>query len=241
MNNLNTLVDTVLKDTNYSTNPYFVNLKKGLFAKEDFTETQIQFYFAVIFFNRPMAALAAKIPSQKARLGVLKNIWEEHGEGKLSQAHGNTFLRFLNELAGIDIKQVQYRGLWPEIRIFNTALVGISVHDDYLVSTSAFGIIERMFSEISSWIRNGVIQNKWIPESKISHYTTHSELDITHSQDFFDILKEPFAKNDENKYFIEQGLRFGAVLFNNLYLELWNNRKRRWMLEKPFPPSKAST
>lgn len=238
MSDLDQLINKTLKTTNYSENPYFLGLKNGEFEREDFLETQIQFYFAVIFFSRPMTALAARIPSQKARIGVLRNIWEEHGEGQLSHAHGNTFLQFLHQLGKVDIQQVKHRGLWPEVRIFNTALIGAAVLDDFLISVSIFGMIERMFVEISSLIRNGVIKNSWIGASEMVHYKLHSELDIKHAQDFFEILASPFSKNDENKYYIEQGLKMGAMLFNDLYFGLWKARKRRWILNTSFPPSK---
>lgn len=100
--------------------------------------------------------------------------------------------------------------------------------DEYLVGVGAMGIIERMFAEISAWIGNGVVQNGWMKEEDMIHYKLHSKLDIRHSQDFFDILIEPFSMNDENRYQIEQGLRLGATLFNNLYIGLWSARQRRW-------------
>ena len=240
MTELNNLIENVLKDTQYSENPYFLNLDSKNFDKKDFVETQIQFYFAVIFFSRPMSALAGKIPSPELRIEVLRNVWEEHGEGCLSNGHGNTFLQFLEKLDGISPERVKLRGLWPEVRIFNTTLAGTTVLDDFLVGVGMLGIIERMFSEISSWIGQSVIKNEWISESEMIHYKLHSELDIKHSQDFFDILTEPFTKSTDNKYHIEQGLRLGATLFNNLYLGLWNSRKRRWVLESPIPPSRIA-
>lgn len=152
------LVDKVLSDENYSENPYFVNLSNGQFEKSDFVETQIQFYFAVVFFSRPMAALAAKIPTPEQRIEVIRNVWEEHGEGRLSDGHGSTFLEFLSRLANVTPEQVERRDLWPEIRIFNTTLSGACVLDNYLVGVSALGIIERMFSDISAWIGQGVVK-----------------------------------------------------------------------------------
>lgn len=240
MNELDNLIDKILKDTNCKENPYFINLREMSFDRSDFVETQIQFYFAVIFFSRPMAALAAKIPSPELRLEVLRNVWEEHGEGRLSNGHGQTFIQFLQKLDNLSLAQVNLRGLWPEIRIFNTALAGATVLDDFLVGVGMLGVIERMFSEISSWIGNSVVRNGWIKESEMVHYKLHEQLDIRHSQDFFDILNGPFSKSAENKYHIEQGLRMGATLFNNLYYGLWQSRKRRWILDSPIPPSKTA-
>ena len=61
-------ISSVLEETNVRMNPYFESLRDNAFDFDDFVETQIQFYFAVVFFNRPMAALAAKIPTSWARL-----------------------------------------------------------------------------------------------------------------------------------------------------------------------------
>lgn len=237
---LQQLIQKVLDDTHYDENPYFKNLAEGHFDKADFTETQKQFYFAVIFFSRPMAALAAKIPSPELRIEVLRNVWEEHGEGHLSHGHGNTFIEFLNRLDSVTAEQVQLQGLWPEIRIFNTTLAGASVLDDFLVSVATLGIIERMFSDISAWIGQGVIKRGWLTEQNMIHYKLHQKLDIKHSEDFFSILKEPYSHTEENRYHIEQGLRLGATLFNDLYSGLWRSRKRRWTLTTPMPPSRTA-
>ena len=238
--NLNELIEQILKNTNYAENPYFVNLREKTFEKEDFCETQIQFFYAVIFFSRPMAALAAKIPTPELRLEVLRNVWEEHGEGSLARGHGKTFLEFLKRLANITEDDVYLRGLWADVRIFNTTLSGVSVLDDFIISVGVLGIIERMFSDISARIGNGVIENGWLSEDEMIHYKLHQELDIKHSEDFFKILDAPFQKSAENRYLIEQGLRLGATLFNNLYAGLWNHRKTRWILDAPFTTSQSA-
>ena len=237
---LNSLIEQVLRETNYRENPYFVNLREKTFAKDDFLETQMQFYYAVIFFSRPMAALAAKIPTPELRLEVLRNVWEEHGEGSLTHGHGQTFLEFLRRLGGVSQEDVHLRGLWADVRIFNTTLSGASVLDDFIVAVGALGMIERMFSDISAWIGQAVIANGWLAEDEMIHYKLHQELDIKHSEDFFRILEAPFGKSAENRYLIEQGLRLGGVVFNNLYAGLWQRRKTRWILDAPYVTSQAA-
>lgn len=238
--NLSDSVEQILTETNYRENPYFVNLREQTFVREDFIETQMQFYYAVIFFSRPMAALAAKIPTPELRLEVLRNIWEEHGEGTLAQAHGATFLEFLRRIGNISETDVHLRALWADVRIFNTTLSGVSVLDDFIVAVGALGIIERMFSDISAWIGQGVVTSGWISEENLIHYKLHQELDIKHSEDFFKIIEAAFAKSAENRYLIEQGLRLGATVFNNLYRGLWENRQTRRILGKPFVTSQAA-
>lgn len=236
---LSSVIDQVLLDVNFRNNTFFKNLHEGEFDKEDFIETQIQFFFAVIFFNRPMGALAAKIPTANLRLEILRNIWEEHGEGNLGNAHSETFVAFLERLGGVTIEDIQGRALWPEVRAFNTCLTGACVQDDYMVAVPMMGIIERMFCEISTIIGQGILKRKWLSEEKLIHYNLHAELDIKHSQDFFDVVAESWEKSDENKYYIEQGLRLGAAIFNNLYTGLYEGRARRMMRTVNVPHSRA--
>ncbi|HYH41613.1 MAG TPA: iron-containing redox enzyme family protein, partial [Burkholderiales bacterium] len=229
----------VLGETGYQVNPYFSNLKSRTFDKEDFVETQIQFYFAVVFFSRPMAALAAKIPDAKLRVEIVRNVWEEHGEGDAAQVHGHTFLALLERLGGIGLADVNRRALWPETRIFNTTLIGACVLDEYLIGVAMMGMIERMFCDISMWVGQGIIENGWVPRDRMIHYNLHEELDIKHSQDFFDILEPAWSRSEEDRYAIEQGLRAGAVMFNGLYEGLWAGRRRRLLRNVIGPHSRA--
>lgn len=230
MTPLHTLIEQVLKDTNYAANPYFASLNDGSFSRDDFVETQMQFYFAVVFFGRPMAVLAAKIPNARLRVNVLRNVWEEHGEGHDGESHGSTFLCLLDRLGGIAQADVDARVLWPEVRSFNTMLTGACVNDDYLVGVGVMGMIERMFSEISGWIGAGIVARGWLSPEQLVHYNLHQELDVKHADDFFSVLQEPFARDQASRYLIEQGLRLGAFAFNRFYQDLYAARQRRWPL-----------
>jgi pyrroloquinoline-quinone synthase len=224
---MNNVIEGVLKEIDYPNNPYLVSLREKSFSKADFIETQIQFYMAVVFFSRPMGALAAKIPTPELRIEIVRNVWEEHGEGNPTKIHGNTFIEFLRRLGQVTVDQIDERALWPEVRIFNTTITGACVLDDYLVGCAMMGMIERMFCDISAWIGQGIVENGWLPKDQMIHYALHEDLDIKHSQDFFDVLKPAWDINSENRYLIEQGLRLGATVFYGLYEGLFRGRKRR--------------
>jgi pyrroloquinoline-quinone synthase len=231
---LQQLVTEVLDDVDYAENPYFTALKDGSFSRDDFLETQYQFHSAVIFFSRPMAALAAKIPDPHLRTEIVRNVWEEHGEGDATRMHGTTFIRFLAQLSGIDEgavhAQIDRRPLWPEVRAFNTLLVGACVLDDVLVGAGAMGIVERMFAEISSWIGRAVVARGFVPAEALVHYNLHETLDVRHAADFFQILEASWGEGQKQRYQIEQGLRMGAIAFDQLYARLYRCRSRRWLL-----------
>ncbi len=219
-------LDATLKRLDAYNNPYFQSLREKTFDADDFTETQIQFYYAVVFFSRPMAALAGKIPTGPERLEIIRNVFEEHGEGDQTKFHAQTFKLFLEKL-GVPATEVNKHILWPEVRTFNTVLTGACVMDDYLVGTALMGIIERMFAEISAWIGQGIIDNGWIREEDLIHYNLHAELDIKHSDDFFEVLAKPWSKGPEQQYLICQGLQMGGYVFDQLYRGLYTARKRR--------------
>ena len=231
---MNDLIKKIMEESDFVHNPYFVDLRDGRFAKEDFIETQIQFYFCVVFFPRPLSALAAKIPTHQKRLEILRNVWEEHGDGQEKDFHGSTFLKFLDRLENISVEDIQKRKLWPEVRSFNTTLIGSCVLDEFIVGSALLGMIEKMFSEISSLIGNAVVKNEWLKKKSMIHYNLHKDLDVKHSQDFFDVLEESWNESDENKYLIEQGLRLGAYSFDQLYRGLHASRKKRLISDVPI-------
>lgn len=220
------LINNILEESGFRKNPYFICLKNNEFELDDFIETQIQFYWVVAFFSRPMAALAAKIPSAKLRMEIVRNVWEEHGEGDLKNVHGHTFIELLKRL-GTNVDAIEGKTLSANVRIFNTCLSGCCVLDDYRIGVGVMGMIERMFCEISSWIAEGIVLNKWLKKEDLIHYNLHEDLDIKHSDDFFNVLKGSWGQSRENDYLIEQGLRMGTKLFNNLYLGLFEDRKKR--------------
>ena len=225
---LNALVEQLIAEIDYRQNPYFVALRNGEFERDDFIETQIQFFMAVIFFSRPMAAVAARIPGASRRLEVIRNVWEEHGEGQAHLMHGTTFEQFLARLGITDRADIERRGLWPEVRQFNTTLSGACVLDEFLIGVSVMGMIEYMFSDISGMIGRAVVARGWISEAELVHYDLHEQLDIKHAQDFFNVAMPSWeGGSEDDRYIIEQGLRLGAHAFNSMYLGLYHARKRR--------------
>lgn len=218
--------------------PYFASLADGSFSREDFVETQVQFLFAVVFFSRPMAMLAGRLPRPEMRTSLLENVHEEHGEGNLRVSHERTFLAFLDRL-GETPETIERRALWPEVRAFNTVLAGVSALDDTLTALATIGIIEDMFSSISSRIGALVVERGWVARDQMVHYATHEKLDVVHAQGFYDLLAGPYAAHPRHAYQVEQGLELGAYTFLRLYDDLFRARARRWKREVLGPHSLA--
>ena len=220
-------VQNVLESFSLARSPYFEDLRAGCMARDDFVETQVQFYYAVVFFSRPMAVLGARIPSPELRIEVMRNVWEEHGEGNPAGFHATTFRDFLMRLDGIDLAAIETHVLWPEVRAFNTALSGCALLDDWEVGTACFAMIERMFVDASSWIATALSEQGWLPRDQIVHYAVHETLDVKHADDFIQVLHAGTDGSVQAQRLIEQGLRLGGYLFRTLYDGLHTARTRR--------------
>ncbi len=213
-------------------NAYFQGL--ATISHDDFVETQVQFFWAVTFFSRPMALLVGKIPRTGQRVEVLRNVWEEHGEGNPRLSHSATFREFLGRVAGLDDDAIESRVLWPEVRAFNTTLVGACLLDEWVVGAATLGMIERMFQGMSASIGRAVVERGWLSPTELVHYDTHERLDQRHATDFFSAVASGIGKSSDD-YYVEQGLMQGAAAFLSLYDGLWNGRSRRWTRSHRLP------
>lgn len=217
--------DEALAQIQMLNNPYFTSLRDGTMPLDCFRKTQQQFYFAVLFFARPMAALVARIPNPRIRLDILHNVVEEHGDFDSHKFHETTFKNFLRSIQS-DTRGLERMELWPELRAFNSVLATACLHDEVETAVACMGIIEYAFADISAIIGNAVVERGWVKPAKLVHYKLHSRIDKRHAQEFFAIV-EPSWRDKTKRYFIEQGLELGAYIFDRLYRDMHTKGMRR--------------
>ena len=210
------LVDDVRQDVDTLHNPYFQALASKTFERDAFVRSQVQFFSAVTFFGRPMATLASKVDDLPLRTELMRNVWEEHGEGLSTHTHTHTFLQLLAKL-GVDSDEVFAVPPGPSVRAFNVALQGACVVEDVDVGLCVMGIIERTFADLSRAIGLGIVDNGWLREDEVVHYKVHESLDIKHADDFFAAV----TLDDDNLGTLRSHLQLGAHLFDQLYRSLF--------------------
>lgn len=210
--------DRILQRVNLLKNPYFEALQDGTMLLEAFRRSQEQFFFAVTFFPRPMAALVGRIPDPKMRLDILHNLVEEHGEFQESAFHHTTFQQFLRTV-GSSPGRVDSLVITPALRAFNSVLTCSCVLDELEVGVGCMGIIEYAFAPISAVIGRVVVERGWVKQEDLVHYKLHAEIDERHAEEFFAVV-EPRWPDPERRYLIEQGLELGAYAFDRLYRDL---------------------
>jgi pyrroloquinoline-quinone synthase len=208
----------VLEQSGIRRNPYLQAFQDGSMSLESFRRTQEQFFFAVTFFPRPMAALVGRIPTPKARLDILHNLVEEHGEFNEDLFHHTTFQHFLRSI-GSESEKIEAGAPSPALRAFNSVLTSACVLDELEVGVACMGIIEYAFAGISATIGQAVVQRGWVRQEELVHYALHAQIDERHAEEFFAVI-EPRWDDPTRRYFIEQGLELGAYAFDRLYWDL---------------------
>ena len=211
--------DVSLERINFLNNPYITALRDGSMTLECFRRTQEQFFFAVTFFPRPMAALVGRIRDPRLRIDILHNLVEEHGEFKEQSFHHNTFQQFLRTI-GSEPEKLTDLALWPALRAFNSVLTSSCVLDELEVGVACMGIIEYAFADVSAIIGKAVVQRGWVPEDRLVHYKLHAEIDERHAEEFFAVIESSWD-DAPRRYFIEQGLELGAYIFDRLYRDIY--------------------
>jgi len=207
-----------LEQSGLTHNPYLKSLQDGAMDLDGFRRSQEQFFYAVTFFPRPMAALVGKIPNPKQRLEILHNLVEEHGEFQEDRFHHTTFQQFLRSIGGHP-EELEKGALTPALRAFNSVLTCACVLDELEVGVACMGIIEYAFAGISATIGQAVVQRGWVRQQELVHYALHAQIDERHAEEFFAVI-EPQWDIAARRYFIQQGLELGAYAFDRLYRDL---------------------
>ena len=219
--------------------PYFATLRNSEMSRSTFESTQQQFFYAVRFFSRAMAALAARIPDSTMRLPLIHNLAEEHGladeedgdgdvGGQGSEghhffhpalAHDRTFLAFLVRLRAASPSEQEHIER-PAVRAFNLALWAACAIEHPSTAFACLGAIEYAFADISALIGNCIVDRGWMSRDKLVHYKLHAEIDKRHAGDFFGVVVNDWTDNAAGRHHVESGLSLGLYLFKRLYDDL---------------------
>lgn len=210
-------------------NGYFTEFATDAMSRERFVRSQKQFYFAVRYFSRPMAALMARMPDSASRQGLIHNLSEEHGFDDEAEdappgfdptlAHDLTFLAFLRSL-GITGQEMGKEREAAGVRAFNVALMGACTMERIETAFGCLGVIEYAFADICELIGRKVVERGWIAQEDLVHYKLHAQIDKRHAADFFKVVDGAWTRDPAARMAIEDGVQLGLHVFKRLYEEL---------------------
>ena len=211
-------INNLKKNTPIDDELYFRSLQNNTMTFDAFKESQTNFYGAVCYFSRPLFALCSRIDNYVDRLNILENIIDEHGNGNINVAHGNTYKEYLINL-GVSEKTIEKSSNHISVSNFYSKIDQTVKEDNIDTAIAMFGIIEDRYTEISSFIAKTVVRKNWLDESKLSHYSTHKELDIHHAELFYKLIEQKWSNNQSMQY-IKTGLNLGNELVMKLFNEI---------------------
>jgi pyrroloquinoline-quinone synthase len=201
------------------TNDYFRHLQEGTMSQAGFQQSQAQFYFAVRFFSRAMATLAARLPDSRRRMALVHNLAEEHGDFQAAQAHDRTFVQFLASV-GWGPERLAQTIEGPEVAAFNYGLLGVCAMGEPDVALAGLGVIEDSFASIAVMIGESVVRRGWVEPGRLVHYALHAELDQRHAEDLFREIEPAWTGGGEGRARVLSGWELGLHLFARLYSDL---------------------
>lgn len=201
-------------------NPYFIKLNK-VPSKEKFIKSQEGFIIAIDYWSRLLGLILYNVPTDKERLIIVKNLFDEHGNGDINKSHVNTFKLFMEslgyngyQLSDNNILENNYdSGIYNNKFIENIKNVVLS--ENWIFAISALGMIEYTYINVSNNIHN--YAKNFLNPDEINHYNLHEILDLSHATDFFELVIPYY---DDYNQDILNGIQKGYDIMYELYNSL---------------------
>ncbi|MCG3692769.1 DUF3419 family protein [Aliarcobacter butzleri] len=204
MNKLTQWAINKTKNNGWNIHKYHSFLENS--TQEEFTKSQVPFYFAVEVFPRALALLASKIETSENRLLIILNLYEEHGEGNKINFHTETFKTFLK---AIGWEKDFFRNPYIDEWIYNLLN---NEYNDSEYATYLAGI-EYAYALISDTISKHI--EKFNLKCEQIHYKKHAILDWEHGDELLDV-----ALNIDNN---EEHLKTIFIKAQKEFLNLYNH------------------
>ena len=156
--------------------------------------------------------------SYEERLIILENIFDEHGNGKIQDSHGNTYKKYLLTL-GVSENDINKTFNHSAVSNFYSIIDKTVEKNNIETSIAMFGIMEDRYTEISSSISSALVNNNWLRKDQLAHYKTHKELDTYHAELFYKLVRHKWTEITSREY-IKRGLKLGNKIIFDLFNDL---------------------
>lgn len=195
-------------------NQYFQKLKEIPDTKY-FIQSQYCFLKAIDSWSSILALMIPKCHTPEQRLVFINNLYDEHGNGDVANAHVNTFIRLLTSLdhnCDIELtKSVNSDMYGKSVYNFVMKLEYSIEYENFTVLCAMLAIIEYIYIDASCAIHQYLCN--FLEPNEINHYSAHEIVDVKHSDELFSLLE----LNDNTRKDIEKGFSIGYEMMNTMY------------------------
>lgn len=157
----------------------------------------VQMYNFCNHFNRILAGILSCCPDQNAQLVILKNLYDEMGEGDFNQSHPELFRRFTRAL-DIDDETLAAQIITPETRNLIDVYLQIPHKYGYLaalgtVCYASEGIVSYLYSQLYK----GIIDAVNLPKDSLIFFELHIDIDDSHAANLERVIESSILTPEE--------------------------------------------
>ena len=165
--------------------PTFTALRSGGMPSSVFAELVSQYRNLSIDFPRILCTIAARIGSEEARLGLITNLWDEHGRGNAREGHRAMLDAFI-ERFDPNLIETPHQSSW-QTRLFLNAMGGVAASGSLSEALGMLLFFEAVtpleYRAVIAWLS----QSTDLRESDWRFWSDHVEHDGDHLRDLLDL------------------------------------------------------
>ncbi|MFT7626330.1 MAG: hypothetical protein ACI9WU_005525 [Myxococcota bacterium] len=213
------LIERVVAQSGVPSGVYLAALNGEGFEREDFAEIQLQLFHLASGWDRLLGLLSSQLPGASLRRAANRGAWD-------GPTDEDAFVGFLDALGGLSLEDVRRRFQWPEVKAFESALMGAMV-DDWRLGASCLGVVEQLMGSVAEATAAAARRRGWV-EGDVPYYDVQGRWKRGQAKALFGLVRSRFEGGDlADRYPIALGARVGALEVRRLLDALYEARARR--------------
>jgi len=197
-NELRPLIDKVIK------HPFLNRLVNKELTNEQLKQFCYQYSWFCGYFPRSLCSLAGQVTTDETRLPLIKNLWEEHGEGETEKCHRVLFQKFMSSLKITKGESEKIPPLKSTIYCVEELLKYCSDRN-FVRGLGAMGPGTEFFTkEEYLVVVGGLKKYNLFTDDDLEFWTVHIVGDDDHYSEIVMSLV-PYINTEENRDFVKEG------------------------------------
>jgi pyrroloquinoline-quinone synthase len=194
----------------------------------------VQMYKFSKEFNRILASILSCCPDEAAQLVILENLFDEMGQGDVSQSHPELFRRFTRAL-GIDDNTLAALPTAPETHALIETYLRIPYQYGYLAALGAVcyaseGIVSSLYTQLYK----GIVGAAPLPKEALIFFEVHIDVDDSHAAKLAAVIEPHITMSEED---IDIKVKLAIVEAMDARLQFFNGIQRQISQSNFFPAS----
>jgi pyrroloquinoline-quinone synthase len=165
-----------------ASHPFLLAVKDGVLTSDQLLRFGLQYHISSSKFARFLCAVASNIPTVEARLPLICNLYDEHGNGRIDRAHIFLFRRLVIALGGDD-DRIATAKPFPAIDQYNEEFFDFCRTRPYLQALGAIAAIEYLTPLQYRPILDGCKNHYHLSREALEFFDLHVHEDESHASD----------------------------------------------------------